>query len=306
MGKSMDKQRPLRKIIMTKGLPASGKSTYARKLCKQGYKRINKDDLRLMIDDGIWSKENEHTVVSARDLLLTVFMLEGHNIVIDDTNFNTEHTQSVREIIRMHNENIATTSLDPLPLYELEIKFFDVPVDTCIKRDALRPNPVGRKVIMDMYKRYLITPYVKPPKKPQAIICDIDGTLAHMLNRSPYDETLVHTDTVDEDIRNILQVYSKNTEPSLSKTSIIIVSGRHDTCKAETEKWLKDNGIEYSAIFMRKANDDRSDSVVKQEIFDKYIRNQYQVRFVLDDRNRVVDMWRANGLKVLQVAEGTF
>lgn len=57
---------------------------------------------------------------------------------------------------------------------------------------------------------------------------------------------------------------------------------------------------------MRPEGDERKDSIVKQEIYEKYIKDRYNVRFVLDDRNQVVDMWREVGLKVLQVAPGDF
>ena len=57
---------------------------------------------------------------------------------------------------------------------------------------------------------------------------------------------------------------------------------------------------------MRKEGDNRPDEVVKEEIFNENIRGNYSVRFVLDDRSKVVDMWRQLGLKCLQVAEGDF
>lgn len=52
------------KIILCKGLPASGKSTWTRELIDKNpekYKRINKDDLRAMLDNGKWSNKNEHS-----------------------------------------------------------------------------------------------------------------------------------------------------------------------------------------------------------------------------------------------------
>jgi hypothetical protein len=52
--------------------------------------------------------------------------------------------------------------------------------------------------------------------------------------------------------------------------------------------------------------DMRNDSIVKEEIYEEHIKPRFNVRFVLDDRDRVVKMWRENGLKVLQVAEGDF
>jgi len=57
---------------------------------------------------------------------------------------------------------------------------------------------------------------------------------------------------------------------------------------------------------MRSQGDTRPDEIVKREIYEEHIKPLYNVDFVLDDRNKVVKMWRSLGLKVLQVAEGNF
>jgi len=57
---------------------------------------------------------------------------------------------------------------------------------------------------------------------------------------------------------------------------------------------------------MREAQDTRKDSIVKQELYQKYVQDKYNVSFILDDRQQVVDMWRSFGLTVFQVAEGDF
>ena len=135
----------------------------------------------------------------------------------------------------------------------------------------------------------------------KAIICDIDGTLAHMQDRSPYDWDKVSDDVVDKTIKEILRTFY-----STSKYAIILASGRDDVCKQITERWLGKNYIFYDALYMRKHNDNRPDEVIKKEIYDKHIKDKYDVVFVLDDRNKVVKMWRDLGLKCLQVAEGDF
>jgi len=131
-----------------------------------------------------------------------------------------------------------------------------------------------------------------------AIMVDIDGTLAHMNGRSPYDPSKYHEDTVDPAIRDIVNRYTD--------VDVIVCSGRDDTYYDVTAKWLDDNGIEYDRLLMRKAGDNREDSIVKWELYQTEIEPNSNVLFVLDDRNRVVNMWRKNGLKCLQVAEGDF
>lgn len=147
---------------------------------------------------------------------------------------------------------------------------------------------------------------------PDCIIVDIDGTLAHMNGRTPYDYSKVHTDLVDETIRDIVNKYAFSSDDFVHETYVIIVSGRPDTCRDVTEQWLKANHIPYAELHMRNPNlvdinnNKLDDTVIKKDIYEKYIKNRYNVKFVLDDRNRVVDMWRELGLKCLQVQPGDF
>lgn len=134
------------------------------------------------------------------------------------------------------------------------------------------------------------------------LCCDIDGTLALMSDRSPFDWHRVGEDKLNAPIASIVRKYSK--KPSLVR--VILVSGRDSICRPETEAWLKDNYIEYTQLIMRPKGDNRKDSIVKQELYETYIEPDYKVLFVLDDRDQVVKMWRELGLTCLQVAEGDF
>lgn len=135
--------------------------------------------------------------------------------------------------------------------------------------------------------------------KQSAIICDIDGTIAHRVDRSPFNWKEVGRDRPDDIIIEMLTVL----EPAYK---IVMVSGRDSICKPETEAWLDNHFAWYDALYMRDHLDNRKDSIVKQEIYEQFIKPNYQVKFVLDDRNQVVEMWRSLGLKCLQVAEGDF
>lgn len=283
------------KLIITKGLPASGKTTWAKdQVIKSGgkIKRINKDDLRDMIDAGKWSKANEKEIIIARDLLINSFLVAGYSVIVDDTNFAPEHARNLAFLAGASGA-------------DFEIKFFDVPVDECIKRDLKRGEKVGEKVIRKMYNQYLRqAPKYKEfdIKLPACIICDIDGTLAHMNGRSPFDWKRVGDDSVDEWIKTILLDYND----LFFKEKIILLSGRDSVCRPETEKWLADNNIPYDELYMRPEKDNRSDVIIKEELYNQHIKDKYNVFFVLDDRKQVVDMWRRIGLKCLQVEEGNF
>ena len=84
------------------------------------------------------------------------------------------------------------------------------------------------------------------------------------------------------------------------------MSGRFEKNRPETTRWLASHKINYIALFMRADGDMRKDNVVKREFFDGYIRGKYNVAFILDDRNQVVELWRSLGLTCLQVADGNF
>lgn len=185
-----------------------------------------------------------------------------------------------------------------------------MPLATCIERDAARPEgvKVGAQVITDMHNKYLSTPEIRPyvpdTTKTPAIICDLDGTLAlHNGKRSPYDYSKVERDDVNTSVASIVSLFAK------AGYTILYVSGREDSCMQETGAWLSAQCLPASAphrLLMRKTKDYRKDFIVKQEIFDTHIRNHYNVRFVLDDRDQVVKMWRDMGLTCLQVAYGNF
>jgi hypothetical protein len=138
---------------------------------------------------------------------------------------------------------------------------------------------------------------------PHCIICDIDGTLALINGRGVYDNSKIYTDRVNTPVKSILYTYAH------LDVEIIYLSGRMESSRNVTEKWLYDNDLHFSLdqkLYMRKLNDYRKDDVVKQELYEEYIKDKYFVEFILDDRNSVVDMWRNLGLLCLQVYYGDF
>jgi hypothetical protein len=136
---------------------------------------------------------------------------------------------------------------------------------------------------------------------PEAVLVDIDGTVALMGDRSPYDMT-----RVGEDRPNPAVITAVRAMHAFGH-HIVFCSGRTDDCRDITEQWLATHvGVPYQALFMRETGDSRKDSIVKAEIFERDIRHRWAVTGVFDDRAQVVRMWRALGLTVFQVAEGNF
>ena len=279
------------KLLALRGLPASGKTTYAKELVNKGWVRVNKDDLRAMLNNSKFSKDNESYILSLRDEIIISSLVQGKNVVVDDTNLDHKHL--------IHLESIAGEFLS-----DFEIKFFDTPVKECIRRNALRENPVPEKVIYTMNQRYLTPPPAVieyDDEKEECIIVDVDGTLAHIADgRSPYDASRAMNDSLDDAVSVITAMFYNHGY------KVIILTGRSAEHRDVTVEWLEANGVEYDEIYTRAVGDTRKDSITKEELFRTYVEPRFNVKFVLDDRNRVVDMWRSLGLKCLQVAEGNF
>ena len=301
------------KIYFLKGLPASGKSTWAREKIEKDKikgvitKRVNKDDLRAMLDNSHHSKENEWFVNKIQSNIISDALDDGYDVIVDNTNFYLKHREEIDMII--HHMKHSHPDRD----FVVEEKFFDVSPRECIERDSKREKSVGKKVILDMYHRYLrSTKYesvVHNPKLPNCIIVDVDGTLALHETRSPFDYWKASDDTLNEDIADLV-ISLRRSDPDLS---IIIMTGRENlrdedgyTISELTQKWLKSNLVPFDKFYIRKEKDFRQDHIVKREMYEKYIKDVYNVSYVIDDRRQVIDMWRQEGLTVLDVAGNEF
>ena len=296
----------MRKIILTTGLPGCGKTTWAQAHQKQDPEQIvlvSRDDIRKMIGCfPIGSKDQENLVSKIQDDIIVRSIKEGKDVIVHDTNLNKKSPTRIKKLFDGDVEFLIAD-------------FTTTPVDICIERDAQRDNPVGETVIKNMarqlQKPWRLTPefmndvtlsprYFPKASVPPAIVVDIDGTLARHDHRSPYDYKQLYTDGLHVHIANLVDLYGA------AAYNIIIMSGRPDTYRQETEEWLKLHDIEYDKLYMREASDSRNDADVKQDLFDKYVRDQYRVNVWLDDRDRVVRRMRKLGINVLQVADGDF
>ena len=285
------------KILVLQGTPASGKSTYAKSLNPKVWKRVNRDDLRNMIG-GTHSKEREKFVTSMEVRFVEECILEGRNVVIDDTNLNPKTIRMWKDIAEEYD-------------CDIEFKEIHIPMAEAIERDQNRDASVGKKVIMQFYKTYYPEDYrtyftdtriatnTMDETKPDVILCDLDGTIALHNGRDAFEY-----DKIDTDVPNV------RLERLLASSSIpvIFLSGREGTPVAysKTSEWLTKLGYGESQLFMRQEKDFRPDEVVKKELYETYIKPNYNVVAIFDDRNKVVKMWRELGLMCCQVNEGDF
>jgi hypothetical protein len=136
--------------------------------------------------------------------------------------------------------------------------------------------------------------------KSKAIIVDIDGTVSTRTNRTPFDYSKVLDDAPKNDVINVI------SSMWMAGFRLIFVSARDDSCFDDTYEWLCKYCPPFVKLIMRKSGDTREDGVVKREIYENQIKQDYDVVAVFDDRQRVVDMWRSIGLTCLQVDYGDF
>lgn len=291
------------KLFIYRGLQASGKSTAALAHVRKnpGTVRVNRDDIRFSIFGAYWGVDEQQVTV-IQNAIMTSAMRKGLDVISDNTNLKTRNVRDQMKLAEKWG-------------YEVEFVDFPVSLEVAIERDAVRDKRVGEEVIRDYYARYLRngfpkipTPdvrfefkrYVPDQSLPKAILVDLDGTLAIHDGRSPYDYDLLHTDMLDPHVYETVRMYLD------AEYHIIALSGRPDSHDDQTARWLGDMGVAFHELHMRKAGDMRNDAIVKNEIFEREIAPRFNVRLALDDRDRVVEMWRAKGIKTYQVEPGDF
>lgn len=143
------------KIIICQGLPASGKSTWAKEYINEDSEhrvRFNRDDIRNMLGK-YWVPSREKVINSIFDGFMNEAMLEGYDIVVDNMNLSSKAINEIEDYVKDFNEWIKLSPLDIH--YDIEYKkFLDVPLEELISRDSKRENPIGEKVIRDLYTKY--------------------------------------------------------------------------------------------------------------------------------------------------------
>ncbi len=277
-------------LTATRGLPASGKTSYAmRRLAEAtpgSLVRLNRDDIRWMAHGAVHHRNRTEVQVNAiQQAPVAGLLRSGADVIADDTNLRAGTLRRLAEL---------ATAADAR--FEV-VDFTDVDVEECIARDRDRPDQqrrVGEAVIRDMHQRFLAgrelplpVPSVEPPAAPRpyepppgalpAVLCDIDGTLA-----------------ADAAVGAALGA------ARAAGDRVLLASGRPETHRGELEHSLAATGLGYDALHLRRAGDTRRNAVVKVELFDEHIREQFRVRYVLAGPGAQV--WRSLTLTVFQLA----
>ncbi|MEV0153232.1 AAA family ATPase [Micromonospora sp. NPDC050686] len=296
------------RLIATRGLPASGKTTFARRL-QPGVVRVNRDDLRRMMHgERLFTQWAEGQVTRAQRAQVEALLAGRVSVCVDDTNLRARTLRDWAEVAQRYGAAFEVHD------------FTDVPLAECLRRDAARPevDRVGEAAIRRLHERFLANRPLPLPvpaartggparvaaptdERPAIVLVDIDGTVALNVSRSPYDMTRVGEDEPNEAV--VAAVRAMHA----AGHAVVFCSGRDASARADTVAWLDRHvRVPYLALHLRAVGDHRKDAVVKQEIYEREIRDRYRVVGVFDDRQQVVQMWRSLNLTVFQVADGDF
>jgi predicted kinase len=313
------------KIIVTRGLPGSGKTTLAKAWVAEEpdrRARVNRDDIRAMLfgkPAGQLTHGDEEVVTRAEESLVRAALKEGRDVIVDAMHLRARYVKRWEKIA-------------PVELLDC-VK----PVAECIQADELRvargERGVGVAVITELAQRfgipahgalpaYELNPELhlqttpgkrgsavpwKPapawnPDLPDAWIVDTDGTVADLSHRSPYakDAALYSQDGLFENVARLVALLQDSAY-------IIGVSGRSEEFRAVTEQWwlerVRVRPDEFHFRSLADAQAGTPDDIVKANIFDTEIAGRYNIVGILDDRPRVLRMWRAKGLTTFAVGD---
>lgn len=292
------------KIIITIGIPASGKSTWAKDYVRNNpsWIRVSRDDFRQMLKTAqMCEPKIEDLVTTLVNKTIEQSLAKKLNVIIDNTNVNIKYINGFIDKFKYSAD--------------IDYRVFDISLKKAIERDNNREMKVGEEVIKRMYKQYVDLidsfnfqpvnqqkrPHLTPNYNsilPSAVAFDIDGTLALMGNRSPYDWNKVDNDDINHIVAEQIKFHKSK------ERIIILLSGRDESCKKLTEEWCEHYGIEYDMLLMRKKDDMRKDTIVKRELYNDNIKGIYNLLAIYDDRLSVVDMWFNERIFTFNVNQG--
>lgn len=154
-------ETPDRKIVILRGIPGAGKSTLAKQMVSEGWRRVNKDEIRLMLNGYKMDNSDEKIVEMVQHMAIVGLMNEGRNIVIDNTHAKQKYIDEIVQMVKVHNQE-TDLKMYPEPEfhYTIEIKTLETPLEVCIERNAKRERPIPEEVLHTMHKNLFPNLYV--------------------------------------------------------------------------------------------------------------------------------------------------
>jgi len=279
-----------------------------------------------MINPPTWSRDSEDFIIKVQNQIVRAALTEGYDVIVDNCHVASSSVKMLHKIA----EDVGDVTVRE--------KAFNATAKECLARNEKREGTarVPDKVITEMSHKarhgFSDAEAYYPPRGqaftreqdkglPKAIMCDLDGTLALIRNRNPYDAS--KCDEVDEPNWPVIECVKAMHAAGYK---VIFMSGRESKYREQTErfieKWVRipaawafkqepetrpDTLVVPHELHMRQTSDRRKDNIVKHELFDAHVAGKYYVEFVLDDRNQVVQCWRNEmGITCFQCAEGNF
>lgn len=142
--------------------------------------------------------------------------------------------------------------------------------------------------------------YTPDTTLPRAWVFDMDGTLALMHDRTPFEYEKALKDHRNHPVARIAGALRTAGD------KIVVMTGRDAMWRSDAIYWLSLHDVKHDELIMRPEGDRRRDSIVKLELFWEHVAPRYNVQGTFEDRTRVVEMWRSIGLMCAQIAPGDF
>lgn len=281
------------KAILTIGVSGSGKTHWAT---QQKMHVIPRDDIRREIlgldyktnlwDHWKFTKKAEREVTKRQHNQIQEAAANNEDIIIADTNINPKTREKL------------TAMLQELG-YDVEEKVFKTSIWNCLANNFDRVDEVSENVIWNQWYSLNTQGFLDEDIIPtnRVVVCDIDGTIAAMGGRSPYDYSKLSLDTVRDEVAQAVLGLCERMDAEL-----VFVSGREIISRRETYDWLSSKVTTEFTLFMRPLKDNRPDTEIKREIYETFLEDK-DIVAVFDDRPCVVDMWNDLGLTVFAVAD---
>lgn len=321
------------KITIMRGLPGSGKSTRAWELAKAGGNtvRVNRDELRAMMWDH-WTGKRESVTIEVEKCVVADALEANFNVVVDDTNLKPKTVDLWRETANLWAAKFEIEDLT------------NVPLEMCIQRDYGRhlrgERAVGPAIITRMaFENKTFTTYRGPdPSSKPVVVVDLDGTLSDPTHRLRFVKECrncgwtasvhPHQGISPQDLldHKICTKFQKDWASFFAQVShdtpkigtvlwvralrdagytIVVCSARGSETQWDTWNWLREHQIPFDYLLMRKAGDHRDDTETKRELMG--LIGVENVAFAIDDRKKIVELYRSMGLKVYPVnGEGDY
>ncbi len=324
-------------LVILCGLPGSGKSTLARRHENEGWLRINYDHMRFWSRGKGFNKDLEKNIKEEAQVLVRVALNEGKSVIIDNTNLTDrarapwlaiakefgiepqilEMNASVEECVINDKKRTGVDRVGRAVIERMALTtgWLDLTDKEAYPKDFVLVDVDGTLADLTKRKKYIDDNWVccrcdgpvhkvrvfdKTTGPKDISICQDQLCLGEPKKKKDWLRFFaeVRNDTPHHHIISLVTLLSKTYD-------IFVVSGRPiDRTGIATEEWLHDWVVPYRHLFMRNGGDFRPDDIVKKEILEYLPWNR--IKYVLDDRDRVVKMWRENGLHCLQVAPGDF